>query len=126
MNPTVKRLLELLKDGSSLVPNEIKENYNSLIQKIKEGVELTSYAIGLIDTALVYLFNPEEGYVTLVTQIAGMIDFTKEASNLKSDLPKDLQPLVDEMEESLSKAEQLIKQVEKEVDKLIKVWRNDI
>ena len=111
-----------LTNGSSLLGTEdIRKNYCSLLDKVKEYGTLATTGLKLLNTVCGYLFDPEEGFIALKTQIISLIAILGKMLGLRDDIPEDIKPKLEEIQKYLEKSKKLIATMEKEIDELLKV-----
>ena len=118
-----KQMEECMDRVSTFLPEILKEKYRSLIKKIENSAKLSLDTINLLSTVWHYLFDPEEGYVLLASEITTISNAIKETVAIKSEFPKDFLPLVDKMEKYLTKPQQLIDEMRDGIEEMMKVGK---
>lgn len=117
-----RKLLSNLSEGSEMLdPDNIREKCSSLLQKGKEIGTLAKTALELLSTVCEYLFNPEEGFIALKRQTVSLVAFFGEMSGLGEDIPRDMRPKLEEIENYLAKSKTLIDTMTEEISELLKV-----
>lgn len=73
-----------------------------------------SYALGC-------LLDPDEGYILLAKQLAGLSTLITDALNLKSEIPKEMVPQIERLKECADNAEQALQKMRDKIEPLLKV-----
>lgn len=119
-----KQMEEIMDSVSDLLPQDLKEKFTLLTDKIKRAaIKLTPKSVSLLSSIYHYLL---EGYVLLIYEIASLANAIGKASDVKSKIPKEFLPLVDKMERNLTKLQQLIAKMGDDIEEMTKVGSNCI
>ena len=107
-----------LSEGSCYIDTDcIRENCSSLLAT---GT-LDKIALTLLNTVCGYLFHPTEGFIALKGQTVSSRAFYREMLGLSEDIPGDIRPKLEEIDNYLAKSETLIGTITEEIYKLLKV-----
>lgn len=123
---SINTFIACMDEGFTYLPDDVKNQYSSLIAKIKRGAKLTVTGFELLSIVSGYLFDPEEGYVALAYQIAALQTSLRETLGFKAEMSKQMRPKADEMEEYMAEIQQLIDKMRDEIVKLMEVGRNKV
>lgn len=116
--------LPVTLDGATdLMDNadKIKKAYISLISLIKEKKGFVCDAYDKISYALGCLLDPDEGYILLARQLAGLSTLITDALNLKTEIPKEMVPQIERLKECADNAEQALQKMRDRLEPLLKV-----
>ena len=121
-------LSETLDEVAELMDaaDEIKKAYISLISRIKEKKDIVCDLYDKMSYALGCLLDPEEGYILLAKQLAGLSTLITDALNLKSEIPKEMVPQIERLKECADNAKQALQKMRDRIEPLLKVWSNII
>ena len=116
-------LYEILEGATNLIniADEIKENYISLISRIKETKNLVWNVYEKLSWVLGCFLDPEEGYVLLARQLAGLSLLVTDILKLKAEIPKEMVPQIERLEECIEKAKQALQNMRIRLEPLFKV-----
>lgn len=115
-------LCETLGEAAELMDaDEIKKQYNSLISLIKEKKDIACDLYDKMSYALGCLLDPDEGYILLARQLAGLSTLITDALNLKSEIPKEMVPHIERLKECADNAEQALQKMRDRIGPLLKV-----
>ena len=119
-------LYEILEGTTNLIntADEIKKNYISLISRIKETKNLVWNVYEKLSWVLGCFLDPEEGYVLLARQLAGLSLLVTDILKLKAEIPKEMVPQIERLEECIEKAKQALQNMRIRLEPLFKVWSN--
>lgn len=115
LSETLDEVTELMDAADT-----IKKAYISLISQIKKkGIacdlyDKMSYALGC-------LLDPDEGYILLARQLAGLSTLITDALNLKSEIPKEMVPQIERLKECADNAEQALQKMRDRMEPLLQV-----
>jgi len=113
----------LLEGAAELIDNAdtIVKNYISLINLIKEKKDLVCNFYDNLSWALGCLLDPEEGYIFLARQLAGLSTLVTDALKVKTEIPKEMVPKIERLEECVDKAKQAVQNMKDRIEPLLKV-----
>lgn len=116
-------LYEILEGATNLIniADEIKKNYISLISRIKETKNLVWNVYEKLSWVLGCFLDPEEGYVLLARQLAGLSLLVTDILKLKAEIPKEMVPQIERLEECIEKAKQALQNMRIRLEPLFKV-----
>ena len=123
MAPSNSDLLVTLDVATELMDNadEIKKAYFSLISRIKENKDFVCEVYDEVSYALGCLLDPDEGYILLARQLAGLSTLITDALNLKTEIPKEMVPQIERLKECADNAEQALQKMRDRLEPLLKV-----
>lgn len=123
MAPSNSDLLVTLDVATELMDNadEIKKAYFSLISRIKENKDFVCEVYDEVSYALGCLLDPDEGYILLARQLAGLSTLITDALNLKTEIPKEMVPQIERLKECANNAEQALQKMRDRLEPLLKV-----
>lgn len=101
--------------------DKIKKSYISLISLFKEKKDLVCNVYDNLSLALGCLLDPEEGYIFLARQLAGLSTLVTDALKLKTEIPKEMVPMIERLEECVDKAKQAVQNMKDRIEPLLKV-----
>ena len=114
----------ILKGATELIigdADNIKKNYISLISLIKEKKDLVCNVYDNLSWALGCLLDPEEGYIFRARQLAGLSTLVTDAIKLKTEIPKEMVPKIEKLEECVDNAKQAVQDMRDRIEPLLKV-----
>ena len=101
--------------------DKIKKSYISLISLFKEKKDLVCNVYDNLSLALGCLLDPEEGYIFLARQLAGLSTLVTDALKLKTEIPKEMVPMIERLEECVDKAKPAVQNMNDRIEPLLKV-----
>lgn len=101
--------------------DRIKKAYISLISLIKEKKDIVCDLYDKMSYALGCLLDPDEGYILLARQLAGLSTLITNALNLKTEIPKEMVPHIERLKECADNAEQALQKMRDRIEPLLKV-----
>lgn len=112
-----------LEGATELIDNAdtIMKNYISFIKLIKEKMDLVRNVYDNLSWALGCLLDPEEGYIFLARQLAGLSTLVTDALKLKTEIPKEMVPKIERLKECVDKAKQAVQNMKDRIEPLLKV-----
>ena len=122
----LSKSLSSVEGATVLIDNadKIKKSYISLISLFKEKKDLVCNVYDNLSLALGCLLDPEEGYIFLARQLAGLSTLVTDALKLKTEIPKEMVPMIERLEECVDKAKQAVQNMKDRIEPLLKVWSN--
>lgn len=116
-------LSETLDEAAELMDaaDRIKNAYASLISLIKKKKDFVCDLCDKMSYALGCLLDPDEGYILLARQLAGLSTLITDALNLKSEIPKEMVPQIERLKECTDNAEQALQKMRDRIEPLLKV-----
>ena len=119
----LSKSLSFVEGATVLIDNadKIKKSYISLISLFKEKKELVCNVYDNLSLALGCLLDPEEGYIFLARQLAGLSTLVTDALKLKTEIPKEMVPMIERLEECVDKAKQAVQNMKDRIEPLLKV-----
>lgn len=119
----LSKSLSFVEGATVLIDNadKIKKSYISLISLFKEKKDLVYNVYDNLSLALGCLLDPEEGYIFLARQLAGLSTLVTDALKLKTEIPKEMLPMIDRLEECVDKAKQAVQNMKDRIEPLLKV-----
>ena len=119
-NSVLSKMLEELEGTPELIDNadKIKKDYISLISQIKEKKNLVCYKLSCASGCFL---DPEEGYIVLAIELAGLSLLVTDILKLKSEVPKHMVPQIERLEECLDKAKHFLQEMRIRLEPLDKV-----
>ena len=107
-----EKMATLLETGLNFLGSEKAGNltklYSSLIDKIKRKSRLTRIGVEILNNVIGFLFDPEEGFALLSRCVLNFASFIDEKLGWEGDIPKDVRPKKDALEECLENMKELI------------------
>ena len=119
----LSKSLSFVEGATVLIDNadKIKKSYISLISLFKEKKDLVCNVYDNLSLALGCLLDPEEGYIFLARQLAGLSTLVTDALKLKTEIPKEMVPMIERLEECVDKAKQAVQNMKDRIEPLLKV-----
>lgn len=119
----LSKSLSSVEGATVLIDNadKIKKSYISLISLFKEKKDLVCNVYDNLSLALGCLLDPEEGYIFLARQLAGLSTLVTDALKLKTEIPKEMVPMIERLEECVDKAKQAVQNMKDRIEPLLKV-----
>lgn len=119
----LSKSLSFVEGATVLMDNgdKIKKSYISLISLFKEKKDLVCNVYDNLSLALGCLLDPEEGYIFLARQLAGLSTLVTDALKLKTEIPKEMVPMIERLEECVDKAKPAVQNMNDRIEPLLKV-----
>ena len=116
LSETLNEVTELMDAADT-----IKKAYISLTSQIKKTKDIVCDLYDKMSYALGCLLDPDEGYILLARQLAGLSSLITDALNLKSEIPKEMVPQIERLKECADNAEQALQKMRDRMEPLLQV-----
>lgn len=113
---------------SSTSSGKLMDSYSSLTAKIKAMSYLPKDGVGILIKVIRLLVDSDKGFILLSqlkSEIVAFLSAINRNLRSKDDIPTDVRPMVDTLEEYLAKMKQLTNKTENDIAELIEVVFHD-